>query len=161
MSEPMDDAMNATAPVILLVDDDANDEELARVALTRSKIPHRLRVARDGVEALAWLSRMHDGDAGETPRLILLDLKLPKLNGLEVLERIRSDARTRLLPVVVFTSSAEERDLSESYKRGANAYIRKPVDFREYKELIADVGSFWIRRNQMLMPGVADKGRVP
>ena len=123
--------MDETPPVILLVDDDANDEELARVALERSQIPHRLRVARDGVEALEWLSHTHNGDAGETPRLILLDLKLPKLNGLEVLERIRSDERTRLLPVVVFTSSAEERDLCESYKRGANAYIRKPVDFRE------------------------------
>jgi two-component system response regulator len=151
--------MDAT-PVILLVDDDANDEELARVALERAQIPHRLRVARDGVEALEWLRRTHDGDAGETPRLILLDLKLPKLNGLEVLERIRSDERTRLLPVVVFTSSAEERDLAESYKRGANAYIRKPVDYREYKELIVDVGSFWIRRNQMLMPP-GDKGRAP
>lgn len=144
-------------PLILLIDDDENDEELARIALTRSQIPHRLQVARDGAEALDWLFqrggfRRSERASEAGPRLILLDLKLPKLNGLEVLEQIRHDERTRLLPVVVFTSSVEEKDLSESYRRGANAYIRKPIDFREYKELIVDVGTFWIRHNQMPFP---------
>lgn len=144
-------------PLILLVDDDANDEELARVALERTKIPHRLQVVRDGAEALDWLFHRGGFAVAErateaAPRLILLDLKLPKMNGLEVLEQIRHDERTKLVPVVVFTSSAEDRDLSESYRRGANAYLRKPVDYREYKELIVDVATFWIRRNQTPVP---------
>jgi two-component system response regulator len=141
----------ANEPVVLLVDDDANDEELARVALERSKIPHQLFVVRDGENALDWLFRRgeHAGrKSGPPPRLILLDLKLPKVNGLEVLEQIRSDERTRSLPVVVFTSSLEESDIKSSYELGANAYVRKPVDFREYKEVIIDLGAFWIRRNQ-------------
>src|SRR6185312_576480 len=142
--------------LILLVDDDANDEELARIALERARIAHRLMVVRDGAEALDWIFRrgVHaERDEAAMPHLILLDLKLPKLSGLDVLDQIREGATTKLWPVVVFTSSAEEKDLSESYRRGANAYIRKPVDFREYKELIADVGSFWIRRNKMPVPG--------
>ena len=137
-------------PLILLVDDDANDEELARIALEDSQIPHRLVVVRDGAEALDWLSQHGPASAAGavTPHLILLDLKLPKVNGLEVLEQIRNAQRTRLVPVVVFTSSIEDRDLLEAYRRGANAYIRKPVDFHEYKALIVDVGAFWIRRNR-------------
>jgi two-component system response regulator len=141
----------AATPLVLLVDDDANDEELARIALERSKIPHRLVVVRDGVAALDWLFRRgeHAGREDDNPpRVVLLDLKLPKINGLEVLEQIRADERTRTQPVVVFTSSMEASDLESSYRLGANAYIRKPVDFREYKELIVDVGAFWIRRNQ-------------
>jgi two-component system response regulator len=152
------------APLIVLIDDDGNDEELARLALHRSHIPHRLEVLRDGAEALDWLFcreafAQRERAREAAPRLILLDLKLPKVNGLEVLEQIRRHEPTRHLPVVVFTSSAEDRDLSESYRRGANAYIRKPVDFREYKELIVDVGSFWIRRNQM--PIVRGDGGQP
>lgn len=140
------------APLILLVDDDANDEELARLALQRVAIPHRLEVVHDGVEALEWLQRRGAFAARAVddtePRLILLDLKLPKLNGLETLVEIRRDERTRLLPVVVFTSSVEEKDVIASYLRGANAYLRKPVDFHEYKELIADVGRFWMQHNR-------------
>jgi CheY-like chemotaxis protein len=142
------------APLILLVDDDSNDEELARIALERAQIPHRLFVVRDGAEALDWLFRrgvFEDREEERSPQLILLDLKLPKVNGLEVLEHLRGDARTKSVPVVVFTSSLEQRDVTESYRLGANAYIRKPVDFREYKELILEVGSFWIRRNQTPM----------
>ena len=137
-------------PLILLVDDDANDEELARIALEDANIPHRLVVARDGAEALAWLGQHGPAntEGDPAPHLILLDLKLPKINGLEVLEQIRQAQRTRMVPVVVFTSSNEDRDLVEAYRRGANAYIRKPVDFHEYKALIVDVGAFWIRRNQ-------------
>jgi two-component system response regulator len=139
------------APLILLVDDDSNDLELARLALERAQIPHRLQMVRDGVAALDWLfrrGRFAGREQEPSPRLILLDLKLPKVNGLEVLEQIRGDERTKTVPVVIFTSSLEEKDLAESYRRGANAYLRKPVDFHEYKELIADAGSFWIRRNQ-------------
>jgi two-component system response regulator len=139
------------APLILLVDDDANDEELARIALERAQIPHRLVVARDGADALDWLFKRGEyaGRAEEpSPRLILLDLKLPRVNGLEVLEQLRRDVRTKAVPVVVFTSSLEQNDVSDSYRLGANAYIRKPVDFHEYKALIVDVGGFWIRRNQ-------------
>jgi len=139
------------SPLILLVDDDANDEELARIALEYAAIPHRLEVVRDGVDAIDWLFRrgaFADRDLDPAPHLILLDLKLPRLGGLEVLERIRLDKRTQLVPVVVFTSSTEASDLEEAYRRGANAYVRKPVDFGEYKDLIVDVGTFWIRRNE-------------
>jgi two-component system response regulator len=145
-----------TAPLVLLVDDDSNDEELARIALERSNIPHHLFVARDGVAALDWLFRQGEYASREEeapPRLVLLDLKLPKINGLEVLEQIRADERTKTLPVVVFTSSMEASDLKASYRLGANGYIRKPVDFREYKELIVDMGAFWIRRNQVVADG--------
>jgi len=147
------------APMILLVDDDANDEELARIALEQASIAHRLAVVRDGAEALDWMfSRgAFAGREVEMPHLVLLDLKLPKVNGIEVLERLRQDPRTRLVPVVVFTSSAEERDLDESYRRGANAYIRKPVDFREYKELVMDVGRFWIGRNRTALASGAPR----
>jgi CheY-like chemotaxis protein len=139
------------APVILLVEDDNNDGELARLAFERSHVPHLLLTVRDGTEALDCLfrrGRFAGSEEEPAPRLVLLDLKLPGLSGFEVLQRIREDARTRHVPVVVFTSSSEARDISESYRRGANAYLRKPVDFKEYKELIAEIGSFWIRRNQ-------------
>ena len=149
----------ADLPLLLLVDDDPNDEELARLALQRIGIPHLLRVARDGAEALDWLfaEGAHAGrDPATAPRVVLLDLKLPKVNGIEVLAALRHDARTRLLPVVVFTSSNEDKDLQESYRRGANAYVRKPIDFGEYKRLIADVGTFWMTHNQP--PGVRIEG---
>jgi len=138
-------------PLVLLVDDDPNDEELARVALTRTGIEHDLQVVRDGAEALEWLFAEGDyasRDASKQPRLVLLDLKLPKLTGLEVVAAMRKDARTRLLPVVVFTSSNEEKDLFESYQLGVNGYVRKPVDFADYKKLVADVGTFWLVHNR-------------
>jgi two-component system response regulator len=141
----------ADSPVVLLVDDDSNDEELARVALERAGIEHRLLVMRDGAEALDWLfgRGQHVGrDPALKPRVVLLDLKLPKVSGLEVVEALRKDERTRLLPIVVFTSSNEERDLKESYRLGANAYVRKPIDFGEYKKLLADVSTFWLVHNQ-------------
>ena len=141
----------AREPTILLVDDDPNDEELARIALQHTRVPHLLCVAHDGPEALDWLfnrGAFSARDPSVLPRLILLDLKLPKMNGLEVLEQIRRNPVTKLLPVVVFTSSLEEKDLHDSYRLGANAYVRKPVDFAEYKKLIAEVGTFWLRHNQ-------------
>jgi two-component system, response regulator len=141
----------ADLPLVLLVDDDPNDEELARLALQRSGVAHSLQVVRDGAEALDWLfaaGAYVDRDPAAVPRVVLLDLKLPKLSGIEVLTALRADERTRLLPVVIFTSSNEDKDLQESYQRGANAYLRKPIDFGEYKRLIADVGTFWMRHNQ-------------
>jgi CheY-like chemotaxis protein len=135
-------------PLILLVDDDPNDQELARIALQSSGVRHRLEIARDGAEAIERLRQgALQGGAG-LPYLMLLDLKLPKVTGLEVLEKIRGSAATKLLPVVVFTSSIEEKDVVDSYDLGANAYIRKPVDFDEYSKLIADLVAFWIVRNQ-------------
>jgi two-component system, response regulator len=147
-------------PCILLVDDDRNDEELARIALEDAAIPHELTIARDGARALEMLfppvgPDVGSGVADPRPTLVLLDLKLPKVGGLEILDRIRKDNRTRLLPVVVFTSSNEESDLFAAYLRGANAYVRKPVDFREYRALIVAVATFWIRYNQR-PPGPAN-----
>jgi two-component system response regulator len=141
----------ADRPVVLLVDDDSNDEELARVALQRAGIAHRLLVVRDGAEAIDWLFSQgkHAGrDPELKPQLVLLDLKMPKVSGLEVVEALRKDERTRLLPIVVFTSSNEEGDLKESYRLGANAHVRKPIDFGEYKKLLADVSTFWLVHNQ-------------
>ncbi len=141
----------ADLPLLLLVDDDPNDEELARLALQRSGVAHSLQVVHDGAEALDWLftaGAYVDRDPAAVPRVVLLDLKLPKLSGIEVLTALRGDERTRLLPVVIFTSSNEDKDLRESYQRGANAYVRKPIDFDEYKKLIADVGTFWMTHNQ-------------
>jgi len=142
--------MSAALPLVLLVDDDPNDQELARIALEKTKIPHRLVVARDGAEAIAWLqsSGTPESANGDLPHLTLLDLKLPKVTGLEVLKHLRASEKTRHLPIVIFTSSNEERDLSASYGFGANAYIRKPNDFGEYKATVADMGRFWILRNE-------------
>jgi two-component system response regulator len=144
------------APIILLVEDDSNDRELARIALQRAPVPHTLEVVRDGPEALDWLfsrAEFTGRDGGMSPCLILLDLKLPKMDGLEVLDQIRRHPRTKLVPVVVFTSSLEERDLKESYQLGANGYVRKPVDFGEYKKVIAEVGTFWVRHNLLPIHG--------
>jgi two-component system response regulator len=143
------------APVILLVEDDSDDGELARLAFERSHVPHLLITVRDGAEALDCLfrrGRFAGSREQPAPRLVLLDLKLPGLSGFQVLQRIREDPRTKLLPVVIFSSSSEARDISESYRWGANAYLRKPVEFKQYKDLIAEVGSFWIRRNQTPQP---------
>lgn len=137
--------------VILLVEDNPDDETLALRALEKSKLANRIVVARDGVEALAYLFREgeHERDPDWTmPQLVLLDLKLPKLNGLDVLRRLRGDHRTRLLPVVVLTSSDEERDVVESYGLGANSYIRKPVDFTQFAEAVVQLGLYWLVLNR-------------
>ena len=141
--------MSQKKPIVLLVDDDANDEELARIALDETEIPHELMVKRDGAEMLAWMDGVETaGGTDYYPHFILLDLKLPKVTGLEVLEKLRLGKVTKDLPVVVFTSSNEEKDLVKSYQAGANAYIRKPIDFREYQQTICDMARFWILRNQ-------------
>jgi len=137
--------------VVLLVEDNPDDEELTRLAFESSNILNRLVVVRDGAEALDWLfatGRHADRDRSITPQVILLDLKLPKVSGLDVLRRIRGDVRTRMLPVVVLTSSREEEDIVRSYELGANAYVRKPVDFGEFSEATRQLGVFWLLLNQ-------------
>src|SRR5881397_3528116 len=128
---------------ILLVEDNPDDEALTFRAFQKNNITNAVAVARDGAEALAYLSSGTD-----LPQLVLLDLKLPKVDGLEVLRRLRADARTRLLPVVILTSSTEERDLVESYRLGANSYVRKPVDFTQFVEAARQLGLYWLLMNQ-------------
>ncbi|WP_119071705.1 response regulator [Aggregatilinea lenta] len=143
--------MNTLGTIILLVEDNADDELLTLRALKKSNLGNEIVVARDGVEALDYLfgtGKYMGRNPGERPNLILLDLKLPRINGLEVLERIRSDAQTRLLPVVILTSSVEQEDLLRSYSLGANSYIRKPVDFNQFIRSIQDLGLYWLVLNQ-------------
>ena len=130
---------------ILLVEDNADDEQLTLRALRHSEIPNMIRVARDGAEAIDFL---FGKDAKDLPDLVLLDLKLPKLSGLEVLQRIRSEDRSRALPVVILTSSDEERDIVKSYDLGANSYIRKPVDFDEFIDAVRQLGMYWLLINR-------------
>ena len=125
-----------TSQTILLVEDNPDDEALTLRAFKKSNIRNEVVVMRDGAEALAYLFPGDDGDGAPCPALILLDLNLPKVGGLEVLRRIRADERTRLIPVVVLTSSKLEEDILASYRNGANAYVRKPVDFSEFAEAV-------------------------
>jgi two-component system response regulator len=136
--------------VILLVEDNADDEELTLRALEKSNIMNRVVVARDGVEALDYLFMRgtHAArDSKEQVQVILLDLKLPKLDGLEVLRALRGDPRTKLLPVVILTSSGEEQDVVRGYDLGANSYIRKPVDFTQFVEAVRQLGLYWLVLN--------------
>jgi len=137
--------------VILLVEDNPDDVELTMRAFRKNNIANNVVVARDGVEALDYLfcqGAFADRDARDAPRLILLDLKLPKLDGLQVLERLRADERTRLTPVVILTSSKEEQDLVSGYKTGANSYVRKPVDFNQFVEAVRHIGLYWLLINE-------------
>ena len=137
----------ATEPKsILLVEDNSDDEQLTLRAMRHSEVPNIIRVARDGAEAIDVL--FGESAGRRQPDLVLLDLKLPKISGLEVLARIRSDPRTRTLPVVVLTSSDEERDILESYSHGANSYIRKPVDFDEFIDAVKQLGLYWLVFNR-------------
>lgn len=136
--------------IILLVEDNPDDELLTLRALKKDKIASKVVVARDGAEALDYLFATGvyaDRDPAETPDLILLDLKLPKVDGLEVLRHIRADERTRFLPVVVLTSSDEQRDIMACYDLGANSYIRKPVDFTQFAEAIRQLEHYWLALN--------------
>lgn len=140
------------AKTILLVEDNPDDEELALLAFAQNNISSAITVARDGAEALDLLFGPDDAGGSIAPTVILLDLNLPKVSGFDVLRRIRGDRRTRLLPVVVLTSSQEERDLTESYSLGCNSYVRKPVDFPEFLEAVRQLGLYWLLLNKTPEP---------
>jgi len=142
--------MDGSDKVILLVEDNPDDEALTLRALRKNNISNRVVVARDGVEALDYLfgTGIHAGrDTREQPQVVLLDLKLPKLNGLDVLQRMRADPRTKLQPVVILTTSNEDQDILSSYELGANSYIRKPVDFEQFMEAVRQLGLYWLVLN--------------
>jgi two-component system response regulator len=137
--------------VILLVEDNADDEALTLRALTRNNVGNEVVVARDGEEALDWLfctGPFQSRDPRQQPALVLLDLKLPKLDGLEVLRQIRENPETRLVPVVILTSSREEQDRLRGYLNGANSYIRKPIDFAHFVEAVRQLGLYWLVLNE-------------
>jgi len=136
--------------VILLVEDNPDDEALTLRAFAKNNIGNRIVVVRDGAEALDWLFKrdQHQGRSDPDPQVILLDLKLPKVDGLEVLRLIREDPRTKLLPVVILTSSKEESDLLRGYELRANSYIRKPVDFARFVESVRELGMYWLVLNE-------------
>ncbi|MBI4266789.1 MAG: response regulator [Chloroflexi bacterium] len=142
--------------VILLVEDNPKDVELTQRALKKSNIANKLIIAQDGVEALKYFFG-EDGKSGwkteELPVVVLLDLKLPRVDGIEVLHRIRAEAKTRRVPVVVLTSSNEERDIVASYNLGANSYVRKPVKFSEFADAIGHLGLYWLILNQPPLNG--------
>jgi two-component system response regulator len=134
---------------ILLVEDNPKDEALTLRALRKSNIVNRVDVARDGAEALDYLlSPDAEGNHRPLPQLVLLDLKLPKVDGHEVLRRIRAEARTKLLPVVILTTSVEDADRLDGYRLGANSYVRKPVDFAHFVEAVAQLGLYWLVLNE-------------
>lgn len=136
--------------IILLVEDNPDDEALTLRALKKNNILNEVVVARDGVEAIDYMhaSGKYAGrDVSNLPQLVLLDLKLPKVDGLEVLRRIRADERTALQPVVILTTSIEDRDVISSYELGANSYIRKPVDFEQFMEAVRQLGLYWLVMN--------------
>ena len=135
---------------ILLVEDNASDAELAMRALRKGKLANGITWVKDGAEALEFIFRdgAYAGRPDQLPRLILLDLKLPKVDGIEVLRRIKSDERAKTIPVVVLTSSAEERDIVESYKLGVNSYVVKPVEFDQFSETVAKAGYYWLLVNK-------------
>jgi two-component system response regulator len=129
---------------ILLVEDNPSDVQLTLHALKRSQLTGRIRVVRDGAEALEFLFAA----GADLPKIVMLDLKLPRVGGIEVLRAIRADSRTRTMPVVILTSSREERDIAETYGLGANSYVVKPVDFEQFTEAVRQLGRYWVLLNQ-------------
>lgn len=137
---------------IFLVEDNADDEALTLRALKKNNISNQVMVARDGAEALEFLfaeGKYSDRDMSIQPQVMLLDLNLPKIDGLNVLKKLRSDERTKLIPVVILTSSKEDQDIIESYSLGANSYVRKPVDFNDFSEAIRQLGLYWLILNEV------------
>ena len=138
--------------IILLVEDNPGDVELTLLSLQKHNISNEVVVACDGAEALDYLfttGAYADRDRSIMPAVILLDLKLPKIDGLEVLQRLRADERTKLLPVVILTSSKEEQDILNGYKLGANSYVRKPVDFKQFSDAVKQLGLYWLLLNEL------------
>jgi two-component system, response regulator len=136
---------------ILYVEDNPDDEELTLLSLREHIARHFIEVVRDGEQALDYLfgtGKYTGRDLGDRPKLILLDLKLPKVNGLQVLEAVKRDERTRTLPVVILTSSQEDPDIQDCYRLGANSYIVKPVDYHQFKESVKHLGYYWVRLNE-------------
>ncbi len=139
--------------IILLVEDNPDDVELTLLSLQKHNISNEVVVVRDGAEALDYLFTIGayaDRDKSIMPAVILLDLKLPKIDGLEVLQRLRADERTKLLPVVILTSSTEEQDMLNGYKLGANSYVRKPVDFNQFSDAVRQLVLYWLLLNESL-----------
>jgi two-component system response regulator len=137
--------------IILLVEDNPDDVKLTERALNKAHVLNKLVVAKDGAEALDYLfgtGNWADRDLSTMPQVVLLDLKLPKIDGLEVLRRIRADRRTKLLPVVILTSSKEEKDIISGYAMGANSYIRKPVNFNQFADSVRQLGLYWLILNE-------------
>lgn len=136
---------------ILLVEDNPNDAELSLYALRKHRIANRVHHSRDGAEAIDYLfgeGAYRGKNIEETPKVVLLDLKLPKVDGLAVLKRIKSDPRTRHIPVVILTSSSEERDIVNCYRLGANSYLVKPIDFEQFSESVRQLGFYWVQLNE-------------
>jgi len=149
--------MNARQNPILLVEDNPDDEELTLMALKEAGVQNVVHIARDGAEALAYLFGTEDGETSRRqplPTLILLDLMLPKVNGFEVLEKIRETERTRYIPVVILTSSDADADVARSYRLGVNSYVRKPVEFTEFVGAVRQVGLYWVLLNKASREGV-------
>lgn len=141
---------------ILLIEDNPDDVELTILALKKNNILNKIIIARDGKEALDYLfcsGKFAERDANDLPAVILLDLKLPKVDGMEVLNQIRKDKRTKYLPVVILTSSREEQDIVNGYKLRANSYIRKPVDFNQFSEVVQNLGLYWLLLNEPIPKG--------
>lgn len=137
--------------VLLLVEDNPDDEELTLLAFEQNNIPSEVVVAHDGVEALDYLfgtGMYANRDTRDMPALVLLDLQLPRINGLEVLQQMRTDNRTKLLPVVILTTSTEQQDLINSYSLGCNSYIRKPVDYNQFVNVVKQLGMYWLLLNE-------------
>lgn len=132
--------------IILLVEDNPDDAALTQRAFAKNHIQNEIVVVRDGAEALAWFE--HGVGATDLPEIVLLDLKLPKVDGLEVLRRLRANPRTRLVPIIILTSSKDEQDIVGGYSNGANSYVRKPVDFDEFVEAVRHLGLYWLLVNE-------------
>ncbi len=141
--------MEAKDVKVLLVEDNPDDVELTLLAFKKYNLVNKIIVAKDGEEALDIIFQRKKGGKGKVPGLILLDLKLPKVDGLEVLRQVKSDPEIKLIPVVVLTSSNEDKDLVESYRLGVNSYILKPVDFEKFTEAIRQLGLYWLLLNQL------------